>query len=418
MMSLELLATLPFFQHWPAEALNRLAGQLQARTLCAGEVLYYQGDPLQALYILEGGRYSVTQDGKTQAYTASADAPSILDLAAALGGLVHSHKWQALEECCVWQLPSAALWEWPDAQSLARRYLAEGWSAAQARYAALSAPITYDSGAELPPGPFRFQNVTMIFAFCEGDSQRLKALLPPGLSLLQRPYKSSAPLLIALADFPHAQREDGRGAVFGYTETTFFIPVRQRSALGFYVPMIFPSAYEPILLGRELYGFPKRLGQTEFKPRQVELSIDSQTYLELTWQGGQATSESELVGALGAWLGLEAHLTSAAFQASEVLRKLARLPRHRRVDVYNHKKNPSAESSQAQPRYAVNQLTRATFGVLQWHQVTRLEGLALDWKGQTALTSSIGAVTLQRAYRTQLELRLGLGRVVKDYLQA
>jgi acetoacetate decarboxylase len=41
-----------------------------------------------------------------------------------------------------------------------------------------------------------------------------------------------------------------------------FVPARFGSGIGLYVPFIYPSAWEPILLGREIYGFPKRLGKT------------------------------------------------------------------------------------------------------------------------------------------------------------
>lgn len=409
----------PFFGHLPASLAQALAAQAELITVAVGQVLFYQGDAIQAGYFLSSGTYETAYDGVASPSQTHHGAPLFLDSIATLGGLVHSHKWTAKSECQVWQFPLAPLWDDPQVQAAARRYLAEQLTQSQAQYHALSAPVTYGPtslGAEAPPGPFRFQQVTMIFAFCEANPAAIKSLLPNGLSLLQRPYKSAAPLLIALADFPYAQREDGSGGTFAYTETTFFIPVRYGTAVGFYVPMIYPSAYEPILLGREIYGFPKRLGETDFASKQVRLAVDGDPWLSLAWESGQGANEAELVGALGGWLGVEANLTSAAFQAGEVLRKLARLPAHRRVDVYNHKKIPAVDSTQSAPRYAVNQLTRATFGVLRWHQVTRLVGGQLTIPTTGIKLDLLQGLTLQTAYRTQLELRLGVGRVVMDYL--
>ena len=223
----------------------------------------------------------------------------------------------------------------------ARRFLAEQLRAAEARRDELTAPINYiNLRAEVAPGPFRFDEVNIVYAFCEAPPD-VGESVPPGLSILQRPGREATPLLIALAEFPHAYPEDAREQTFAYRETTFFIPVRYQSAVGIYISAIYPSAWEPILIGREVYGFPKQLGNTVFSPNAVTLHIDETPALHINWDGAEPSNETRFIRALSDLLGIEGRLTAAAFQAGEVLRKMVRLPAHRRLDVYNHRRVPA-----------------------------------------------------------------------------
>ena len=96
------------------------------------------------------------------------------------------------------------------------------------------------------------------------------------------------------------------------------------------------------------------------------------------------------------------------------MRQAARLPAYRRIDVFNHKRVLSVDSSPDAPLYDVDQLTQAVFGVLRWFSVARLVDAEL-------LTASgplhEAKITLREAYRTRLDMRLSKGCVVRDYLR-
>lgn len=402
-----------FLRDLSPEQRAALLAQAQKQQVAPGSVLFYEGDPVQQVYLLVEGRCSLTQGGVERRDVL---APALLDPLAVLGGLPHGMKVTAAEDCSLLCWSVDQWWALEAIATAARRYLAAQLKQAQTRLAELTTPIHYRSHtAELLAGPFRFENVTMLFAFCETDHERLASLLPPDLNVFQRPARRTAPLLIALAKFPSAYFEDAPDARFAYTETTFFAPVRYKTAVGLYVPFIYPSTYEPILLGREIYGFPKQLGETTFEQMAVSLTVNGENVLRLAWEDAAASSETRLVRALSDWLGIEGHLTAAAFGAGEVLRKVTRLPATRRVDVYNHKRLPAAESTLEQPLYAVNQLTRATFGVLRWHQIAKLDHPTLT-RGVSPLSDALSDITLREAYRTQLDMRLSVGRVIKNYL--
>jgi hypothetical protein len=400
-----MLENVPLFADLPDR--ESFLERAQRRTLTAGEVLFYEGDHPQELHLLLRGRCAQSWGSESRG---EVSAGQIIDLLAALGGLPRTVKVTASEPCELLCWPLESLWQSESFSAGARRYLAERVRLAEIRRDELAAPIAYiNQRAEVSPGPFRFDNVQIVYAFCDAPSD-LGDSLPPGLSILQRPGRDATPLLVALAEFPNAYPEDHPQKKFTYRETTFFIPVRVQAAVGIYIHQIFPSAWEPILIGREVYGFPKQLGDTVFSPNAVALHLNESPVMELRWDGAEVSSEARFIRSLSDLLGIEGRLTAAAFQAGEVLRKVARLPAHRRLDVYNHRRIPAPDSTPEAPTYSVDDLTRATFGVMQWHYINRLENIQLE-----AFDARFADLSLHEAYRAKLDLRLSAGRVVEDY---
>lgn len=404
---------LPVFQHLNATARSDLLAAAETRTIAAGDVLCYPGDVPGMLYMLTEGTLTATHSsGTPQTIT----APALLDPLAVLGGLPHTVKLEAQTACTLHIWPLDTLWQSDEFSAAARRWLAEELQRVQARLDVLDQPMHYTSDrATISPGPFRFDDVTMIFAFCDADLNAIRDTLPGGVKLLRRLGRKRDSVLIALADFPASYPVHDPEARFGYTETTVFVPVRFRHSVGLYVLYIYPSAYEPLVLGREIYGFPKRLGQTEFESQRVTLEVDRAPQMTLAWDALDGVEEARLVRALIDWLGLEGRTASLAFQAGDVLRKTMGLPPFRRVGVFNHKQILAPHATVDAPAYAVDQLTHAIFGVLTWYQLARMRDPQLDVQAGPLAALQL---ELREAYRTQLDLRLSAGRVMRDYLNA
>lgn len=403
------LASLAFFSTLSESLREHLQSTAQARHFPAKTVLFYEGESIAELVLVREGTIELTY-GRTA--LGQATAGQILDPIASLGSLPHRMKATALTELNVWAWPLNDLWQIPEFSQAARQYLAQNLLETSQRQQALAAPIqSYDKQAQLQSGPFRFEDVSLIFAFCDANRAELERLLPPPLHLLQRPGRQHGTVLIALADFPLAYAEARPHAPFAYTETTFFIPVRYKHAWGLYTPYIYPSTWEPILLGREFYGFPKQLGHTLFKGKKLSLAVNGEPYLDLTWESSQPSSESRLIQTLSDSLGITGQLTGLMFQAGEILRKGFRLPAHRRVDVYNQRRILALQADSSAPPDDIHQLTRATFGILGWQQILTLHNTHLSIGGEV-----LGALdlVLRQAYQTKLTMRLGLAQVIQD----
>jgi hypothetical protein len=84
-----------------------------------------------------------------------------------------------------------------------------------------------------------------------------------------------------------------------------------------------------------------------------------------------------------------------------------RFPAYRRVDVYNHKRFLAPDATVEIPKYDLDTLTRATFGVLRWFQIARMDSPHLTVSAGQLVNANL---TLREAYFAQLDMRLSLGQ--------
>jgi CRP-like cAMP-binding protein len=233
-----------------------------------------------------------------------------------------------------------------------------------------------DPGARLPAGPYAFDDVELKILILNGDKARLARLLPPGLTLtpwLQDRY------LLTICDVRQARFAGHVDAgVFGYREVTPFIPCVSRSGrFGAFVPELYPDAYHAILLGREVFGFPKRHGRIWLAEQSAHLALGSDWLLHARWQRETALSV-ETFGAEflrvfapesgpAAWLGrgLGAALGWAERNPSQ------RLPDFR---VFTHKLIAAADDAR---RSCVDELVEVPFSLGALGGFARLESASL-----------------------------------------
>lgn len=122
---------------------------------------------------------------------------------------------------------------------------------AEVRKRAFAMPLTSPA---YPPGPYRFYNREYLVITYRSDETALRACVPAPLEL-------EAPLV----KYEFIRMPDSTG--FGdYTESGQVIPVRFQGRSGGYTHCMFLNDHPPIAGGRELWGFPKKLGQPSLRP--------------------------------------------------------------------------------------------------------------------------------------------------------
>jgi acetoacetate decarboxylase len=105
------------------------------------------------------------------------------------------------------------------------------------------------SSPAFPLGPYRFYNREYLIITYRTDPDRLRALVP-------EPLQIDEPLV----KFEFIRMADSTG--FGdYTESGQVIPVSFQGRKGGYTHCMFLDDHPPIAGGRELWGFPKKLGK-------------------------------------------------------------------------------------------------------------------------------------------------------------
>ncbi|MCA9913078.1 MAG: acetoacetate decarboxylase family protein [Anaerolineae bacterium] len=378
-----------------------LAAVAERVTIPTQTTLFQEGQQAEYAYTLISGTCLLSQK---MIPSGTAKANDLLDELAILGDIPHTQRAITSTECTFLRWRLAELRQQEAFNEAARQILAHRLQQSETRLNELQAPIHHiEPGAQLEPGPFSFPNSTIIFTFCDA---KLELDLPQGVS------RTGNTMLIAFADFPHSHYANQPDWRFGYRETTFFVPVRVGRILGLYVPYIYSGAYEPILLGREIYGFPKQLGETAITQTSASLMVRHEAYLTLAWEDAQTSSESRIVGAMGRSFGAPGTLTSAAFSVGDVLTQAINLPIYRHINVFNHKRIAGTTTRESQRTYDVEQLTQAVFSIPHWHSIERLQQAALQIQSPSLYGWDL---RLRDAYRTRLDVRLSTGRTVRNY---
>jgi acetoacetate decarboxylase len=227
-----------------------------------------------------------------------------------------------------------------------------------------------------PPGPYRFVNREYLIITYRTDPAKLRSVVPAPLELHERE---------ALVKYEFIRMPDSNG--FGdYTESGQVIPVSFRGRRGSYTHCMFLNDEGPIAGGRELWGFPKKLGQPTLRT-EVDTLIGTLDYGPLrvaTGTMGYKHREADLAQ------------VKAALDEPNFLLKII----------------PHVDGS---PRICE---------LVEYH----LEQVVLKgaWTGPAALAltphalapvADLPVLEIVSAIHIRADLTLGLGKVVHDYLQ-
>ena len=227
-----------------------------------------------------------------------------------------------------------------------------------------------------PPGPYRFVNREYLIITYRTDPAKLRSVVPAPLELDERE---------ALVKYEFIRMPDSNG--FGdYTESGQVIPVSFRGRRGGYTHCMFLNDEGPIAGGRELWGFPKKLGQPTLRT-EVDTLIGTLDYGPLrvaTGTMGYKHCEADLAQ------------VKAALAEPNFLLKII----------------PHVDGT---PRICE---------LVEYH----LEQLVLKgaWTGPAALAltphalapvAELPVLEIVSAVHIRADLTLGLGKVVHDYLQ-
>ena len=126
----------------------------------------------------------------------------------------------------------------------------------EVRTKAFAMPLTSPA---YPPGPYRFVDREYLVITYRSDPDRLRAVVPEPLTLDE-----------PLVRYEFIRMPDSTG--FGdYTESGQVIPVSFKGRKGGYSHCMFLNDHPPTAGGRELWGFPKKLGFPSLRPERDTL---------------------------------------------------------------------------------------------------------------------------------------------------
>jgi acetoacetate decarboxylase len=225
-----------------------------------------------------------------------------------------------------------------------------------------------------PPGPYRFIDREYLMITYRTDPEKLRAVVP-------EPLVIEAP--VVKYEFIRMPNSTGFG---DYTESGQVIPVTFRGRKGAYTHCMFLNDHPPIAGGRELWGFPKKLGSPSLRA-EVDTLVGTLDYGPIRVATGTMGYKHREA---------DAAAVKAALSAPNYLLKI--IPH---VD--------------GRPRICE---------LVEYH----LEGIELKgaWTGPGALSlvphalapvADLPVLEVVSALHIVADLTLGLGKVVYDYLR-
>lgn len=156
---------------------------------------------------------------------------------------------------------------------------------------AFAMPFTSPS---YPPIEFKFTNREFLIITYETDMELLKEIVPEPLEVCE-----------PIVKFEFIRMPDSAG--FGdYTESGQVIPIKYKGKKGSYVHSMYLNVLAPIVAGREIWGFPKKLanpklsvegdtlvGTLQYNEQSIAIGTMGYKYQELDTQELQLKMEQE-----------------------------------------------------------------------------------------------------------------------------
>lgn len=284
---LELLEA-PLFRDLEPSARAVLLGAIRVEEHQAGQIIFQEGRTPDRVCFLLRGEVAATQDG---GMVRMFHPPAELGLLSIVDGRPFSATLTTFTSSQLLSLPREVLETLADQSPAFRRNLVDHFATEVRRLNEANTDLrrSLDDFFESPnarvvPGPYVADPYEMYFFVIEHDARRLDAILPPGMRPI--PGLSGRYILsFSFFDRVHSLHPAGLGKVFKYNETTLFVPcLGPNHRPSVFAPELYPDSYLAITLGRELYGFPKRFGQTERANRHINLLLSRRLVLRASWK--------------------------------------------------------------------------------------------------------------------------------------
>lgn len=278
----------PLFRELEPAARQRLQDAVWAEELAAGQIIFQEGDHPERVCFLQRGEVAATQGG---ALVRMFHPPSELGLLSIVDGRAFTSTLTTFAASRLVSLPRAVLQTLADESPAFRRNLVDHFATEVRRLNESNSELrrSLDDFFESPnarvvPGPYVADPFEMYFFVLAHDSRRLDAILPPGVRPIPGLHGRYI-LSFSFFDRVHSLHPAGLGKVFRYNETTLFVPcLGPNHRPSVFAPELYPDSHLAITLGRELYGFPKRFGQTERTNRHINLLLSRRLVLRASWK--------------------------------------------------------------------------------------------------------------------------------------
>lgn len=402
-----------FFDALSDQVRARLSAASKELKLPRGFVLTREGERGDDVYFLEAGELAVKRGSRL---ITMLEGPRFVGLPLALGESSRSASLEVLTDSKLIAFRGEVMRELMNedlgfARAIANELQSDlrvAWHQQDQDRQALD-DFFVSPSARLVPGPYVAQLDVKTFVLRELPT-RLRAHLPPGCSPM--PGADDTWLLL-VSDFldVHSESPAGQNRRFSYREVSPFIPCLGPDLVpSLFCPELYPDNYLAVLLGRELYGFPKRMGRFEVGATHASLAVGNQLALRTSWSRERACSSKELGEHLASSGGASTLAARAAGQLMGVLTNPLGKALWPDVPVLVRKQIPEASSVYERSLH-IDELVCIPFGLSDVRDFAVLESPEVRFLSDAFPLR--GDVIV--GYRQKMSFRFGAGKVLRDY---
>ncbi len=410
------LAELPLFAGLDDADHAFLREKLAIHTVRRGEILARDGEEGTAMFALLAGELAL-KEGRH--LVALFDAPRVVGLLSLIDGERRSGTLEAFTDCEVGSLTPADFDELRRRSPRFRRNVLAFLTGELRDVLERTArqELHFDDMFESPharivAGPYAADPFDVVFLVMRDDPARVAGLLPPGC----RPVPGFGGTYLLMHNFyTRLYSSNPNGRSFAFNETLPFLPcIGPKGKPGLLMPELFLDNYLAIVMGRELYGTPKRFGRTVRGPNRVDVLVGHQMTMRASWQTehpvgartfvGRATAA---MGPLGVAMAPFGGVTGAIAQQL-IVRKAARSLLA--MPVFMRKRIPDVQSEN-ELIMRIDELNEVPFGVSHLADFVELGGAQVTWFDKEFFLGG----ECKAAFRLRMGFEFGKGVKHLDY---
>lgn len=257
--------------------------------------------------------------------------------------------------------------------------------------------------AEVIEAPYIARNAKVLTVVCR-DPGFIQ--LPPGLPGLPL---SDGRFVLTFCAFPGFGPEGGPGA--SYEECLVLIPCWDLGGggPGFYCPEVWPESMMAVIVGSEIFGFPKRYGRVTLAEDHAHVDIgETQAYVH--WSGEKELAASDYIGEFAGSLFGEDDPEGRIVE--KLVKALCRLALKPVVDSATplplYVRRTAGGRDMGAIDWEIDELAWVPFDHLKHHRLVELEGVEMRGWGRFSFAK------VERAFLGEIDLSMAAARPVRD----
>jgi CRP-like cAMP-binding protein len=264
--------------------------------------------------------------------------------------------------------------------------------------------------ARIYPGPYFCDAFKQYFIVMKEDPKKIAALLPPGLKPL--PLVSGR-YIAAINFFPGLTIKNKPEKSFSYREFCIFIPcIGPDLKVGFFCPELYPDNYLAIVIGREVYGFPKRHGALLVADDEIDFVLNQNIVFRFLWEKKREVEGSAFIKEIANLLFGNNHFPEGLAKIPAIFLNLCKKDSmlQTKLPVYIRKQIPHA-TCDGKRTLEIDKLVRVDFKLYNFKKYSLIDNPQLNFVSKDFF---IGGES-QGAVYFEMGLEFGQGVEIFDY---